>query len=169
MLDKFTLTYEGVRIRTYRGLVQGSALSPLLFNLFINDLMWEFELNNIKTRAYADDMVWIWENIDQAWHAIDIIRNWTQNNKMYVNPQKSGIMRILLKRRKCIGIENSLNIPEVESYWYLGVIISQSLKLIEHEIRIRKIERFLCRRIGILKATIINIKSRFQLFKSIMR
>ena len=78
-------------------------------------------------------------------------------------------MRILLKSGKCIGIQNSQNIQEVESYWYLGVIISQSLKLKEHEIKIRNIEKFLWRRIGILKATMINTKIRLLLFNSIMR
>ena len=33
MLDKFTLTFEGQHIKTERGLVQGSVLSPILFNL----------------------------------------------------------------------------------------------------------------------------------------
>ena len=39
MLDKFTFTFEGQHIKTERRLVQGSVLSPILFNLYINDLM----------------------------------------------------------------------------------------------------------------------------------
>ena len=40
---------------------------------------------------------------------------------MSINSQKSGILRILSRKSKIKGIDNELNIPEVESYCYLGI------------------------------------------------
>ena len=88
---------------------------------------------------------------------------------MHINPQKSGIMRILWRRGKSKEIENALNIPEVESYRYLGVTITQSLRLDEHENKLRNIEKFLNKGIGLLKPTMIMTKSRIMIFKSILR
>ena len=65
LLNKFTLVYMNEKIRAKRGLVQGSVLSPLLFNIYINGLLIAFKINNIEARAYADDIVWFCKSREQ--------------------------------------------------------------------------------------------------------
>ena len=65
--------------------------------------------------------------IEQARKAIIIMKEWWETNKMKINETKSGLLRILLKSVNISIIINAMNIPEVNSYKYLGVIINQSL------------------------------------------
>ena len=169
MLNKFNLDYNGEIFWTDKGLAQGSVLIPLLFNLFINDLLTAFEINWIMVRGYADDIVCVWDSLTQTRTAIEIMKNWTETNKMAINPNKSGIMRILLRNGKKKWTPNWLNIPEVKSYWYLGITINQALKLDEHYQMLKNIEVKIMRRISLLKPTLINTKSRLIVFKTILR
>jgi hypothetical protein len=81
------------------------------------------ELQNIKVLANADDIACICNTITQAKQAISAMKSWAIVNRMEVNQNNSGILRIL-SRTGCIGIiPNALNIPEVLSYQYLGIKI----------------------------------------------
>ena len=120
-------------------------------------------------RAYADDIAWVCNSISQTRTAIEIMSKWAKQNKMTVNSNKSGIIRILLRKGGVKQISNWLKIPEVRCYKYLGVTINQSLKLDEHHIVIRNIEAQLKRRIGLLKPSLMNTKSRRMEFKTILR
>ena len=84
MLMNFTLSIGKETIHTYRGLIQGSVLSPILFNLFINDLMIIMQVNGIEARAYADDVVCIWTNLAQTKQAIQIMEQWCLKNELKI-------------------------------------------------------------------------------------
>ena len=125
----------------------------------------EFTKNNIQVLAYADDIVCWCENMNKVQESIEIMKNWCSLNRMKINATKSGIMRILLRKGKCSGITNNLNIPEVNSYNYLGITLTQTLKLKEHEVKIRSIESHLMKKLNIFSHTIKSTKAKKIFFK----
>ena len=169
MLSKFSLKYNGEIIQTYKGLVQGSVLSPILFNLFINDLLLTYEVNGITVRAYADDIACIWSSLAQTRKAIEIMRNWIIINRMTINPKKSGIIRILNRKGGWSQIKNWLQIVEVKSYRYLGITINQALRLDEHYQMLKSVEEKLKKRLILLKPSLLNTKSRLVVYKTILK
>ena len=108
-------------------------------------------------------------NIDQVHKAIKIVKEWWDANNMKINSNKSGIMRILRRRGKWKGISNILNIPEVEKYNYLSITINQSLKLKDHEDRIRKIQKYGGLKAKVLGKELETTKGKRLVFKSMMK
>ena len=87
-----------------------------------------------------------------------VYQKWNENKwKKIWNTKEKG------KTRK---IENSLNIPEVESYKYLGIHINQSLRLDTHHKYIKQKMSMIKRRIYLLKPSLVDLKSRMTLYKS---
>ena len=169
MLNDFTLHHNNEIIISKRGLVQGSVLSLLIFNLFINELLNEFEANKITGLGYADDIICICENNEQIPLSCELMKRWSKMNRMTINPGKSGILRILARRGKWLSIENWLKIPEVNSYWYLGLRLTQSLILDEHEEKLIQTEQNLRRKIWILRPSLVCTKNRFIIYRTIIR
>ena len=65
----------------------------------------------------------------QTIRTIDMIHNWLKKNKININKEKLGIMKIRLRRSKITEFNNRMSILAVNSYKYLRIIIDQSVKM----------------------------------------
>ena len=83
------------------GLKQGCMLSPLLFNLFINDLV--EAINSLGVRvdigqekvsvlSYADALVLVAETVADLQKLLDTLSNWCTRNHIKVNGDKSNVV-----------------------------------------------------------------------------
>ena len=64
----------------------------MLFDLYINDLIDELDLNSFDVLPYADDLCVLCESRSQLINVINIIDKWSKLNKIKVNKLKGGIM-----------------------------------------------------------------------------
>jgi hypothetical protein len=128
MYSKTFFSIDGINfVKSSKGIPQGSTLSPLLFDLYIDSLIKRLESDNTLVRAYADDLVLILNHKEGIDAKLKIIIEWSKEFSININPKKSGIMRLLKRRGKVLGVPNMLNIEEVQEYKYLGIWLDQSL------------------------------------------
>ena len=133
-----TLVVQGIKslgIANLRGLLQGSSLSPCLFNCFINSL--SDKLNGlgggISSKAgqpfnnllFADDMVLSSTNKESAQRLLHVCSKWSTDHGIEFAPHKCGILR---KKIDSDGTSLKIygeDINEVEDYTYLGISIDK--------------------------------------------
>ena len=128
---RFTLRVNGLAspwLPRNQGLPQGSPLSPVIFNIFIDSLV--RLLNSIVNDMgaptclfYADDGVIFASNISDARRGLQLAEDWSKRHGMIFNVKKCGV--IVSAELLAILAETPLvlqqeAIPTCESYQYLG-------------------------------------------------
>ncbi len=124
-----------------RGLRERCPLSPVLFNIFINDILDGAAVPRIDRRVpgllFADDLVATTGSRKNLEHITRHLENWMTENDMRVGIHKCGAMRVGIHG----GSQNALeleperwaihgdNIPIIESYQYLGITFRADLDL----------------------------------------
>lgn len=118
------------------GVPQGSVLGPLLFLLFINDIVTDL---SVPVKLYADDCV-LYEKISSVEDQARLNENfakvisWCDKWQMSINFEKTVFMRITHKKRPLLFsyTANNVLLSEVQEYKYLGVWISNDLSWTKH-------------------------------------
>ena len=161
---KINLYHKSININ--RGVLQGSILSPMLFNIYINDLIKEIKINSYEVLAYADDIAVICSNHNELIKVMKVVENWAKNNDMNINKKKSGILIIKGLNNK---IDNINEYPIKNTYKYLGITINNNLDPMAHIYSInRKLSDYLKRNNWLIKKyfspkTLIQISNYYQI------
>lgn len=88
-----------------RGCPQGGVLSPLLWNLVVNELITKLNNEHFMTIGYADDLVILISGLvintlcDLTQTALKIVEKWCKENDLSVNPKKTDTILFTHKRK----------------------------------------------------------------------
>ena len=123
--------------QTGKGVLQRNNLSPLLFNLFVNDLHERIRsrensvtLNSTECSCllYADDLVLLASNPKSLQHNINILNNYCNEWHLKVNLKRTKIVTFSNSGIKCkhlIQYDDTV-IENVSNYNYLGIKFTSS-------------------------------------------
>ena len=123
------------------GLKQGCLMSPMLFNLYINDLVTEINLldkglningRKVSMLLYADDIVLMANVARDLQCMLNVLNQWCIRWGLSVNPRKTKVVHFRPKgRKKCHFAfhcgDNDLEI--VNKYKYLGLWFTDNIDL----------------------------------------
>ena len=91
--DKLVIQLEASNFKPNLGVVQGSVISPSLFDIYTEPLLLEpnkiIELEDIL--AYADDILILCEDQLTLERCINVIEEWSRENNLKINKKKSAV------------------------------------------------------------------------------
>ena len=111
------------------GVPQGSVLGPLLFIIYLQDLLSTISSNckNTTVYAFADDLKLLSTHPTELQHALNITSSWIKKWNLQLNASKSEHLTLRNKTSLDFYIENEL-IPKVKNVRDLGVTVNNDLK-----------------------------------------
>ena len=125
--------HRSKEIRLRRGLLQGSSLSPILFNLFIDTLLKRLEAHGggcmiggrrINHLFFADDAVVVARNWQEARELVAICERWAIEFGMMFAPTKCAI--VTGRNHKEPLYLHGEPLPVQENYTYLGMVMDHN-------------------------------------------
>ena len=156
--------------RVNSGVAQGSLISPILYDWYVNDLVRTLsrEIGQDSTYAYADDIAVLCLGNSEVRKALAITETWAASNGAQVNKKKCGLLRIT-KRETPIGIRELEGIPLLHEYKYLGLPLDQSftLKFLVEMVK-RRTKAFMSR-VGIIPHSIVGLSAKLNLWQCYAR
>lgn len=122
------------------GLTQGGILSPIIFNIFINDIYHFSKTHNFNVTLFADDAVFYISGpdfnalIDRLNHFISKLNQWLESNLLCPNTAKTKLM--LFNKSSNIVLPdvyfNGVVLEWVDNFKYLGVFVDSRLSFSTH-------------------------------------
>jgi RNA-directed DNA polymerase len=77
---------------TERGTPQGGVVSPLLANIYLNEMDWLLASHGMEMVRYADDFVVLCKTQAEAEKALEAIRQWMEAAELQLHPLKTKIV-----------------------------------------------------------------------------
>ena len=161
-LNGFSTDYFSVKC----GLKQGCILSPLLFNLYVNDLITSLKVtgkgipindHKVCCLAYADDIVIMAENEPDLQLMLNVLHDWCKTWNMKINPEKTKIVHFRPPSKDRTEQKFSCGNDEillVDKYKYLGLVFNEHLN---HNIMAKCVADSANRALGVIIANLKHV------------
>ena len=128
-------SFFGTWLEVFLGIPQGSILGPLLFNIFINDLLLIIKETDVCNFADDNTLFACDITVEAAKHRliseIENVTNWFRVNSLVANPSKFQLMFLGINEPVSLHINGKVLLSE-NHVKLLGVIIDNKLNFSTH-------------------------------------